>query len=112
MRISDWSSDVCSSDLLPLGRQRRGDIFGLDMVETGAEAERKGARRVGQEGKGRERVDRIILFERRIAVGIGRQKLAIAQIVAIADRTVVRLAILHRGAEPELLVGAELAGDR
>src|SRR3546814_10310472 len=34
---------------LPLGRQRRGDIFGLDMVETGAEAERKGARRVGQE---------------------------------------------------------------
>src|SRR3546814_10356702 len=26
MRISDWSSDGCSSDLLPLGRQRRLDL--------------------------------------------------------------------------------------
>src|SRR3546814_17588612 len=33
MGISDWSSDVCSSDLLP--RQRRQDL-GLNYRETGA----------------------------------------------------------------------------
>src|SRR3546814_18429707 len=27
MRISDWSSDVCSSDLLPMGRIWRGLLF-------------------------------------------------------------------------------------
>src|SRR3546814_5064173 len=26
MRISDWSSDVCSSDLLPVGRAVRGEV--------------------------------------------------------------------------------------
>src|SRR3546814_7066405 len=42
MRISDWSSDVCSSDL----RARRGDIdiaAGDDRIEAGREAGRVGS---------------------------------------------------------------------
>jgi len=97
---------------LPLGRERRSEVLRFDMVEARAEAERKGARCVGQEGKGRQRINGVILLERRIAVGIGRQKLPIAQVMAIADRTIARLAILNRRAEPEILFGAELAGDR
>src|SRR3546814_4338845 len=31
MRISDWSSDVCSSDLLDVGEVRRG-ILGLEIA--------------------------------------------------------------------------------
>src|SRR3546814_2299422 len=27
MRISDWSSDVCSSDLIPAARRRAGYVF-------------------------------------------------------------------------------------
>src|SRR3546814_9973706 len=50
MRISDWSSDVCSSDLYPRawppGRDRRG-------TRTRIETERKGQGQI-QQGAGRE----------------------------------------------------------
>src|SRR3546814_5826224 len=35
MRISDWSSDVCSSDLQFLGSRQRDDIIGESMISLG-----------------------------------------------------------------------------
>src|SRR3546814_7859338 len=35
MRISDWSSDVCSSDLALLLEPGRGDVSGLFLVHVG-----------------------------------------------------------------------------
>src|SRR3546814_12234591 len=36
MRISDWSSDVCSSDLGPMGAERAGRIADNDLFVRGA----------------------------------------------------------------------------
>src|SRR3546814_10330363 len=36
MRISDWSSDVCSSDLLPLHELRQGESYRLGFFLVGA----------------------------------------------------------------------------
>src|SRR3546814_14780400 len=41
MRISDWSSDVCSSDLLPKGEDSRLKLV-ADVVPVEGEAERPG----------------------------------------------------------------------
>src|SRR3546814_4656600 len=61
MRISDWSSDVCSSDLLELDREIRNAAFGVELVRPGdclrgthldaarARAARSEERRVGKE---------------------------------------------------------------
>src|SRR3546814_4263067 len=37
MRISDWSSDVCSSDLLVVLFQEYGDRYGFDWLMVGAQ---------------------------------------------------------------------------
>src|SRR3546814_6841642 len=46
MRISDWSSDVCSSDLLFLRKRGAGDIwqslYEFPLVETGTPVETSG----------------------------------------------------------------------
>src|SRR3546814_13584317 len=69
MRISDWSSDVCSSDLaahriidLPVHRNvhRAGQVGGLDILA-------KVAADLGDAGTGQEvRLGRILLVEQRI----------------------------------------------
>src|SRR3546814_15109070 len=42
MRISDWSSDVCSSDLEIVGRHQRDDRNDGEEVEVGHEADEDG----------------------------------------------------------------------
>src|SRR3546814_8744330 len=39
MRISDWSSDVCSSDLFLISRERRGYFVNEDILRGQAQAE-------------------------------------------------------------------------
>src|SRR3546814_18657218 len=76
MRISDWSSDVCSSDLLPLlikpsaGGGGKGMRIVRDLTVLGAEIER--ARSEGQRyfGDGRLYVERYIENPRHIAVQV------------------------------------------
>src|SRR3546814_17489778 len=90
MRISDWSSDVCSSDLLPLGLARgqlvvrqldvQGPLLGVDdddvallqQADRAAErplrpdvADAEAARGAGQIGRAssRERVGKEVLVE-------------------------------------------------
>src|SRR3546814_18114513 len=43
MRISDWSSDVCSSDLLPLRKRRRSYDDGGSRLPGGASGPARGA---------------------------------------------------------------------
>src|SRR3546814_4391401 len=96
MRISDWSSDVCSSDLIAVVRIRKGD----ELLE---DRRRRGVGRKGRNRRGVVRVDARLLerpaedqlvAERRIlrrievdgreSVGahhIGRETLAILRIV-------------------------------
>src|SRR3546814_2725110 len=57
MRISDWSSDVCSSDLDPLQRIRPEDD--LDPVNEKAVDGEAVAAAVAQRGRLRDTVDRI-----------------------------------------------------
>src|SRR3546814_7066445 len=52
MRISDWSSDVCSSDLAPGGHVRGGSFWRAQRGQTpraAANPERSEERRVGKE---------------------------------------------------------------
>src|SRR3546814_5367220 len=44
MRISDWSSDVCSSDLLPIPKARRCDRRASDQRDDGRAQANSGAR--------------------------------------------------------------------
>src|SRR3546814_8472932 len=48
MRISDWSSDVCSSDLLPVGQHRDTVADGVERVEVVCDEEDGKAERVAQ----------------------------------------------------------------
>src|SRR3546814_13444817 len=53
MRISDWSSDVCSSDLRPRAHQdHRGDHCRAPPVAVGIAAEIPAAERTDQEARG------------------------------------------------------------
>src|SRR3546814_5859937 len=80
MRISDWSSDVCSSDLLGAGAEqrvepaRRLDLGGQHIGIIGADSRRQIARAlgVGQFGQGRAAFgqERIVEYQRQ-QVGIG-----------------------------------------
>src|SRR3546814_16129641 len=75
MRISDWSSDVCSSDLRYSLHQRRGDILGgidADHRRLGREAAHfgdKGARRGHREMRA-HRIDALLLLNEDEAVGV------------------------------------------
>src|SRR3546814_12529700 len=55
MRISDWSSDVCSSDLRPRGRRLRGDRLAelLQFQAAGRGGEGGGLRRSAADRRGR-----------------------------------------------------------
>src|SRR3546814_5058502 len=59
MRISDWSSDVCSSDLAGVGRRFRGQQIGRAHVAAGeadpGEEEGEAGRGVGDPEVGGER---------------------------------------------------------
>src|SRR3546814_4680969 len=43
MRISDWSSDVCSSDLVLLEHHQETAAFDVELVQFGAEIHARGA---------------------------------------------------------------------
>src|SRR3546814_3492067 len=69
MRISDWSSDVCSSDLLA--------AFQQDQLFEGIARARSGWRPIDEDLLGRQRrIDiRPQLCRLRLAIGIGGQRL-------------------------------------
>src|SRR3546814_16730933 len=82
MRISDWSSDVCSSDLI--GRERRGDIeFGRDaaryivVAEVIVEDHRQGQPDAGGDaiGVGIDRRPRIVRAFGRVANAARKRQL-------------------------------------
>src|SRR3546814_3012816 len=76
MRISDWSSDVCSSDLLHLTREGGDDAFHRRAVDAGAregavevdDVEVRGAR-IGEKARLRRRIVAIDGGARHIALG-------------------------------------------
>src|SRR3546814_17160137 len=65
MRISDWSSDVCSSDLWA-DRLRRGKMAVRANADTGPDA--AAARRFGAEGIGLCRTEHMFLAEDRLPI--------------------------------------------
>src|SRR3546814_8655274 len=82
MRISDWSSDVCSADLLAVGQGRHLVFAGArirpvaaappaDRVQSGR-AERDGRERHGNDGRGYRRHLHAAVFRRAAAVCLCR----------------------------------------
>src|SRR3546814_12697411 len=71
MRISDWSSDVCSSDLLPYNSQGRAALCGWQIAKQGRRSKmtwRPFAQKNGQCGTERHPpLRRIIAPEKRVA---------------------------------------------
>src|SRR3546814_17611996 len=82
MRISDWSSDVCSADLLAVGQGRHLVFAGArirpvaaappaDRVQSGR-AEREGRERHGNDGRGYRRDLQAAVFRRAAAGSLCR----------------------------------------
>src|SRR3546814_4882440 len=106
MRISDWSSDVCSSDLL-VGQQAHL----RQVVGVRAQAQRALVRQRGDDGRpqarGHHEAAQAVEELRDARVG-DRLGLAGGEVVEVfeARRAVVDLALLHRVGLDHLLVSA------
>src|SRR3546814_1076979 len=89
MRISDWRSDVCSSDLLEVEALRVAEVVGLDPRLVGG----------------------AVAGERDPAAA-ARAQVAGVQGVAVAGQAVAAVVVDHRGDEMQLDVGAIVGGER
>src|SRR3546814_18185304 len=80
MRISDWSSDVCSSDLL----------LALVVAQAGAV--------LGRDDQ-RGRADRLLvgIFERHLALGVGLEEQRLARMAVLGHPFEERVCIIKRG---------------
>src|SRR3546814_4065094 len=98
MRISDWSSDVCSSDLLQNGRSGVQELHG-DALKAGAAHVRKGNTALERIGQLRRHIARSVVKARPVGIaaiigiamlpgrfGIGRAAAADLQIAFGRDR--------------------------
>src|SRR3546814_3577073 len=92
-RISDWSSDVCSSDLIGIGLQpRRQRLAGHDLhVDTGIGPAEIGHTR--HQAKGREGEVGGKAHRRRAGAPSDRQHRLVEPLEALADRGLQRLAL-------------------
>src|SRR3546814_2045717 len=92
MRISDWSSDVCSSDLMGLGLAAG--------VGDGAEVGRADGRRVAPDGA------RLVVVAARLPLGFARGQLVVGQL------DVERALLGIDGDDVAVLEQADRAADR
>src|SRR3546814_7219755 len=106
MRISDWSSDVCSSDLHPqqpgLGLQRHV----ADLVQEQGAALRLLEAAGGPHGGAGERS--LLVAEQLRLDQLARYRRHVER----HERSVAPLAVVVQGARHQLLAGSGLAGDR
>src|SRR3546814_6507467 len=97
MRISDWSSDVCSSDLDLRQHRRRTDLLGADDQAAGAVHRRADHVGTGAFGNGDRFTGQHRLVDVRLAfehLAVHRHLFAGAYAQAVADMDVAKFNVL------------------